>query len=114
MKCCQPHWEELKQAIKDKGLYQLVHSTGEALMESMVNQLNGDHDKKDFDPLMNAVFAIYAHYLKFAGIQAANQDECPLCAVDRKFPGASKNWIEGSTDDQLAAARYLKLVPQVS
>lgn len=112
MKICQEHWEKLRAAVKNKGLEHLVHKTGESAFESVVENLQGSGDeKKNFDPLMGANFAIWGQYVNDVGLAAfSNPDICPLCEVEKSKPGLAENWIDGSTEDQLNQARKLGLV----
>lgn len=105
MKFCDKHWEQLRQAIKDKGMWSLVSkSEGEAVQE-IVNELHGRVHK--YDPLMTAHTAIVAAALKDGGLYLLSTDEdgkayCPLCEGDKQSEGLSTDWINGSTDDCLA------------
>lgn len=95
-------------------MWHMVHADAQAAHESMVRQLEGTDDTKDFDPLLNSTWAIYAQFTKEAGLNALVGDLCPLCEVEKYRAGLAKNWIEGCTDGQLENARELKLMPQPS
>lgn len=80
-------------------------------MSSAVRQLEGDADPKhDFDPLMNANFAIWSAYISDTGLIGLSDDRCPLCEVERSRAGLADNWIRGCSEDQLQQARELGLV----
>jgi hypothetical protein len=113
MKFCMPHWEALKKAVEDKGMMHLTHTSGEEAHAAMVRQLEGDDTKHDFDPLLNATWAIYGKFVNNVGLQGLVGDICPLCDVDARGPSTAQNWINGSTDDQLEHARTLGLMPKV-
>lgn len=103
----------MKQAVDDKGMKHLVHSSAEAAHASMVRQVEGDTTTGDFDPLLTATWAIYGQFLKNVGLAGMVGDICPLCDVDARGPSTAQNWIDGSTDDQLQHARQLGLMPNV-
>jgi len=111
MRFCQPHWQRLKAAIEEKGMMHLAHGSGQKLAASIERQLTGTDSAADFDPLANATWAVYSQFLKNVGLAGMDGDVCPLCDVDEKGPSTSQNWIDGSTDDQLATARHLGLMP---
>ena len=115
MRMCMDHWNALRKAIDDRGLYGLVAKSGEAAIASIVRHVEKTADQKaDFDPLMNANFAIYAAFLEDAGPAGLCFDGCPLCEV-AKSPKEKldEEWINGVSDDQLATARALGLVAAV-
>lgn len=119
MKFCMPHWDRLKQAIEDRGLTKLVHSSGEAVVDSMVREVEGNATPGDFDPLANATWAIYGAYIRDVGLAAMMVSEdgkevCPLCGVKSARDDMDDNWINGSADQQLDHARSLGLMPQPS
>lgn len=114
MQICAEHWDQLRKAIADRGLEHLVGKSGQEAADSMVRQLEGTATEQDFDPLMNANWAITAAYVRDAGagaILSARGNICPLCEVERSRKGLATNWIEGCTQDQLEIARTRKLVP---
>ena len=110
MRMCESHWAALRQAIEDRGLAHLVEQSAEAAAAVLKRQLEGDMRVSDFDPLMAAWWSISETFLKGAGL-AGLGDCCPLCEVDKQQRGLAADWIDGSTDDQLATARDLGLVP---
>lgn len=112
MQMCQAHWDALRKAIDDRGLTPLVAKSGEAAMESIKREIEGESDKSDFDPLMGAHWAISGQYLKDVGLAGMSGDKCPLCEVEKSGAGRAQNWIDGASEDQLACARHFGLVPQ--
>lgn len=59
MKFCQTHWDALRSAIRDRGLYDLVAKSGEAIVNKMAEELKaGAATATTFDPLMGAHNAI--------------------------------------------------------
>jgi len=59
MRFCQPHWDELRQAIHKVGLDAWVPDSGEKAMAAMASQIEqGTTTIDNFDPLMGAHNAI--------------------------------------------------------
>jgi hypothetical protein len=104
MKICQTHWDQLKEAINQKGMSHLISKSGEELADRLKKEIN--KELTTYDPLMAANLAIAAASIKDAGIGIMGLDEnenpyCPLCEVDKHLEEGAKDWIEGSTDDCL-------------
>lgn len=110
MKICQTHWDQLRQALDERGLSHLVAKSSEDAHAALVEQLQGDAKPSGYDPLMTANFAIFSAFLEDAGIAGLSVD-CPLCVVAEAQPGLDQEWIKGCSDDQLKHARALGLVP---
>lgn len=88
MRYCQAHWDVLRQAVKDRGMWDLVPTSGQEATERMAEQLRGGEPK--FDPLMS----LHWHYVNSAiensglFILGHNPDDpeghhCPLCAFEK-------------------------------
>lgn len=114
MQICKDHWRDVREAITERGLDGLVSKDGKAAFDAMERQLRGQDDKRDFDPLMNANWAICSAYLRDVGLAGMVGDKCPLCEVEKSKPGLAANWIAGCATDQLEQARELGLVPVAS
>ncbi|SLN50282.1 hypothetical protein [Oceanibacterium hippocampi] len=114
MQICMEHWGELRRAISARGLDHLVATSGEEAAEALTRQIEGEDDpRNDFDPLMNANWAIHGQYLQDVGLGALVGQKCPLCEVEKSRAGLATNWIEGCAEDQLQQARALDLVAGV-
>jgi hypothetical protein len=62
MNFCQNHWDMLKSAIKERGLWDLVAPDGETAAAQLKHQVeNQQATKTNYDPLMSAMFAISAN-----------------------------------------------------
>lgn len=109
---CQPHYEQLKQAIRDRGLWPLVAQSPEAASANIEAQVNGDQDPKNYDPLLNATMMIYHQGVKQGGLYMMTGDYCPLCELEAHTTwGKAAEWISGCTDAVLEYCRTHKLVP---
>jgi hypothetical protein len=107
MNWCKPHWDQLRQAIKDKGLDKFGAQTGEAAAKQMADELEGREHA--FDPLMaswNHLNAYMAESLKRQGRgMELLQLRCPMCIlVEDGQPELVDRWINGCTDDALSYA----------
>lgn len=107
MKWCQNHWDELKNAIKQKGLYHLVAKNGEEVIDRVTAELRGEETLANYDPLMSAFWMINGRATEIGGIYLLMGEYCPLCELDKHAknpdgselnPKASVRWIEGCTE----------------
>lgn len=85
MKFCRPHWEALKQAIKDRGLYDQVATSGEEAAQRFANGTP--------DPLMDAYTRISFRAVDYVGMGLMmhlpdGTEPCPVCAVSALCGGA--------------------------
>lgn len=121
MNFCAPHWEKLKQAIRERGLWPLVSPSAEVAHEATLQEIQHGPSKETFDPLLNATWAIYGRALECGGIYLMTGDYCPLCELDKHidqvkhptpapYTTPSDAWIGGCCDAQLTHARELGLV----
>lgn len=137
MRMCQPHWETLIRGVKDRGMWSLVHQSGEAAMEAEVRSLQGTRQPGDWDPLMAANWAIFGRFMDAVGrsqgpgaaLGAMAQDICPLCEIQKSYdlwdqpeqvakhgprPANARDaqgWADSCLDAMLDYAREQKLVP---
>ena len=99
MQFCQPHWDSLRQAIKDKGLGVLVSETGEEAVTKAARQAAGEDTVDTFDPLMFAHNIIFSNVLENAsqsvgylmgdgpedpveGHEGRTWPRCPICYLN--------------------------------
>ena len=114
MKICQPHWDMLRDAIKARGLYALVAESGQQAESNMASELSTGPTIDNFDPLMNAHWAI-VNNLADIEPQILFMDGCPICFANRihaercVVPDCTSgtthfdSWIDRAADDQVAA-----------
>lgn len=112
MKFCHPHWEALRTAIKDRGLYALVADSGSQAASNMVSEIADGPTIDNFDPLMNAHWTIISN-LSAIDPNILFMDDCPLCYGNRMHaqkckdvtcPGGATyydEWIDKAADDQV-------------
>lgn len=121
MQFCPVHWLQLRAAIEDRGMSHLVATSGEEASAAAQRHLDGTaHELDDFDPLMNAHWAIINNALQNGGTYLMfpddeGNDRCPLCELDKHYPGedAVATWVGYATDEQLNRARELGLIARV-
>jgi hypothetical protein len=96
MKVCPDHWEELKQVIKAKGLYDFVAGNGKEAMSRILGQFEGEREtKQNFDPLMACNSLLWGNALKCGGLALMGTDEtggefCPVCEA---YEHDQQDWI---------------------
>jgi hypothetical protein len=96
MNWCKPHWDRLREIIKDKGLDQFGAKSAEAAAQDMVDQAEGKDT--DFDPLMGSWARINARMIESPGCRGRIL-ECPLCIlVHDGQPELVEGWLQGVTD----------------
>lgn len=84
MKFCQPHWEELREKIRERGLYGLVATSGEQAVAQLVDGVENGTKKTNFDPLMAAHNQLVSNAIGVVGLalMMLNEDgseRCPVC-----------------------------------
>src|SRR5437879_2436491 len=111
MKMCQPHWDQLRAGVRERGMEHLVLPDGEAARDNIDRELAGDPDAH-FDPLMSANCSLFTTAIECGGLDMMNGAHCPLCEADANG-GQAQAWITGCLDAQLAHARERGLVPRI-
>jgi hypothetical protein len=111
MKFCMPHWEALRKAIDDRGLYSLVATSGTEVVSKMVGESSDGVSVDSFDPLMGAHNAP----------NPDGTDRCPLCFLNQDHVAHCEDptcelgatgfdaWIDRAADEQLNVWKGLKL-----
>lgn len=116
---CQPHWDELRQAIEAKRLSHLVSRGGVAAAAMMADELavGAARDAEGFDPLLRAWSMINGRALEMGSGLVG----CPLCFVQRHHdecdqPNCAKplpsEWIVGCADSLREYANTLGLLSE--
>lgn len=118
MKFCLPHWDKLREAVRARGLWPLVPTSGQQAGAMLADQLEARATSKgNFDPLMACHNMIWQRALEMIGLSlmADNEDgseRCPICFIkaehDRRGdcrgcawddPAAvDAYWIDGPAD----------------
>jgi hypothetical protein len=130
MKMCSKHWQELRDAIIDRGLEKLISNSAESLFDSTIKSIQGEASIDDYDPLMTAYFEICSQALSILGVGLLLEETtCPICTplqivVDhldnckcveeyhaKDNLGYVQRWITLAANAQLEYAREHKLVP---
>lgn len=108
MNWCKPHWDRLREIIKDKGLDKFGAQNAEEAHANMKSQIEGGEEP--FDPLMGSWTRINCRMLESPGCNGRIL-ECPLCilVVDGQ-PNLVEDWLQGVTDDALEYALEKGLV----
>ncbi len=99
MRFCQPHWEQLKDAIRERGLFHLVADSGEAAVERLAEEAKGEATIATYDPLMDAHNMMVVRAIECGGLSVLRGDTCPLCEANRHtHDGMADEWITTCTN----------------
>jgi|GEM_PF-1823261 len=127
MQFCSRHWDALRDAIRQRGLFDLVSKSGEEITGKQFEELqSGQVTRTTFDPLMVAHNAIVSRALDIAGLSllVTNEDgtdRCPLCWLKTghdeqcKIEGCTHSfepWIGFAADDVRKEAIRLGLMAE--
>lgn len=100
MKFCIPHWEKLKNGIKQRGLWHLVPTNGKEAAEKL--------EAGQPDPLMDAHNRVMMAAIRDGGPYILTGDYCPLCELGKAAKAQSEppdamidDWVNGACDDVL-------------
>lgn len=117
MKFCQPHWDQLREAIERKGMIDLVAKSGEEAAARIVEELS--QRPTAHDPLMSCHWMIANRALDLGGVYLMMQTPegghyCPLCELQKHIQPTEEDrqqckcedgfkdiptcWIESVTD----------------
>jgi hypothetical protein len=115
MKFCQPHWDKLRAALKERGVDHLGAKTGEQAIADMSADFDGR--EREYDPLMDCHWMITNRALESGGLYLMGAKEdgsqyCPVCEAEAHGVPVD-SWINGAADAGLAHCRELGLVPTI-
>lgn len=119
MKFCQPHWDKLKAAVTERGMWPLVARSGAEGVARMAEEIQGTATDATYDPLMACHWMIAGRALDCLGLYVMGGDLCPLCEVLRVHDSkpcehgcthddVEERWINGPAD---AALRHVRESP---
>lgn len=106
-------------AVKERGMWNLVAKSGDDATERMVSELAGNEDPSLWDPLMAMNWNFFHAALEYGGFGVMETKEdgshyCPLCLAKEhgEEPETDREWISGCADSMLSYAREAGLVPR--
>ena len=113
MHICQDHWHELKNAIRQRGLWALVPrgedsriATGPRSQSSL-----GPLEPSNLNPMSLVVSLISAQALMAFGDDLPSRPYCPLCEVEENLGrGLSWEWIITDADTVLQLCKERNLI----
>jgi hypothetical protein len=117
MRFCPTHWDDLKDRIKDAGLYDLVPQDGEAATKMLASNIEDGGTAENFDPLMGAHNLIFANALDAVGLVIMADGVCPLCYLLENCQCGGKedcdvrNWTKYAAEAAKKEAQRLGMVP---
>ena len=106
MKFCHDHWQELKNAIRQRGMWRLVSSdTQGAPARHEAGQAS------EFDPMMIVTLMISEQALMAFGMHLLRHHCCPLCEVEQNLgKDLSFEWIDHDANAVLELCRQRHLI----
>lgn len=84
MNFCDTHWTQLRHAIDNQGMKNLVVENPEQALDNIFNELNNGKIIADFDPLISAAMCISTLSMHIGGLGMMLPDNegkmpCPVC-----------------------------------
>jgi hypothetical protein len=113
MQICQDHWHELKNAIRQRGMWKLVSPDQVQPLPAHITKrvLSSPTTQWRLDPLTTATLMIYGQALMALGSYLETCDYCPLCEVEVNLgQGLSFEWIDVDADAVLELCRERNLI----
>lgn len=128
---CQEHWDKLREEVERLGMSEWVANSGRMVAEMMVDQVKEGLNVGNWDPLMNAWFALQINAMEAMGAQymmaagrciicvmngARNPDgscACPNPDCGGKAPGSIEDfetWLTRAAEGQLEFGRAQGLI----
>jgi hypothetical protein len=114
MKMCAVHWEALRTAIEEKGLFHLVSGSGAGLKEKILNEDLAGPTPENFDPLMAANMSIWSNAIEQGGLYLMTDDYCPICESEKHKGPSADWWITNAVNEQFEKAKQMGLLRPVS
>jgi hypothetical protein len=82
---CQPHWDAIRAALDERGMTDLIASSGARAVVNTARDYEAGHTTlATFDPLMGAHWAIVNRVMEVVGLSILSPNEdgtdrCPIC-----------------------------------
>lgn len=117
MNWCKPHWQQLREVLKSKGLDKFGAQTSEEAMAEIQHQIE-EGTEKGFDPLLGSWARINTKMAEGLNRMGRHKEllelKCPLCTlVEDQRPELVADWLEGVTEGaRLYAVEEGLLKPQ--
>ncbi len=130
MMICPTHWQQMRDAVEERGMTHLVARNGKEAVDNLVAEAEGH--KPAFDPLMAMNNNFWSAALEHGGLGVMGVPEddhpliaatttdakgmrhfCPLCLARElgAQPETDQQWIRGCADAMLKHARGEGLMP---
>ena len=111
MQLCQDHWHELKNAIRQRGLWSLVAQDGYIAAPVVSEETRDKPASSTLDPLTTTALMISEQALMAFGAYLLTRHYRPLCEVEQKLgEGLSLEWIDADADAMLDLCRERHLI----
>lgn len=115
MNWCKPHWDQLRQTVKEYGLDKFGAKNQQEAASALADQLQGKEER--FDPLLGCWSRINAAMAESLSKQGRAAEllalRCPCCIlVEDGQPKTVKNWLDGCVSDALKYAIEQRIVKE--
>lgn len=111
MKICQDHWHELRNAIRQRGLWGLVAPSGYLTREITAKEFETKPAEATLDPLWAASLMVSQQALMACGSHLLGRNDCPLCEVEKNLGRhLSLEWIDTDADTILQVCRERHMI----
>lgn len=109
MQICQDHWHELRNAIRQRGLWELVASGTPPTLQ--VTGQEAEPPQEMLDPLRTTSLMISDQAVMAFGSYLLTRNDCPLCEVEYNLgKGTSLEWIDVDADIVLVLCKERHLI----
>lgn len=93
MKFCAPHWQKMRDAVRERDMERFIARSPEAAMRRLHDEMTGTAAPDDFDPLMWMNNILWSKLLELGGINLMmpnedGSDRCPLCFMNEAHKAA--------------------------
>jgi hypothetical protein len=111
MELCSVHSYELRNAIRQRGLWELVTPDGFISSNGVNSPIDTELTHSLFDPLVATSLMISEQALRAFGSYLLTRNYCPLCEVEENLgTGMAVEWIVVDTDAVLRYCRERNLL----
>ena len=112
MKICPNHWHEVKNSIRERGLWGLVTPGGYLAANKSPQELEREAAESTLVPLIAASLMIAEQARMAFESYPVTGSDCPLCEVEQNLgDGSAIEWIDTDADLILQVCRERELVP---
>jgi hypothetical protein len=117
MYMCDPHIQNIKSALVDRGLWKLVKNQNAAQVAAGRDVDHSgapsDFDPETFDPLEAVFTEIYEYALNNRDLHFLTVEWCPCCELERQTHASANDWIKPCTQQLFYLCQAHGLMPWI-